>query len=62
MVFELSLITIATFLLVYLRGNYASLSIPLKMLPSFAIYSITSAYPVFKIIWLAAIFYRAKRE
>ena len=62
MIFEASLIGIATFVLVYLRGKTSSLNIPMERVPEYAIFVITSGYPLLKIIWFIVLFFIGRRE
>ena len=61
-VLELSLLCLVTFLLTYLRGNHSSLNIPIERFPLYSIFVIVAGYPFLKVIWLAAMFYKAFRE
>ena len=62
MIFESSLLAIATFIIVYLRGKHASLNLSIESLPLYIVFSITTGYPFLKIIWLGLLLIRAKKE
>ena len=62
MVFEYSLLALGAFLFIYLRGKHNALNLDLDKLPVFAIYTMTSAFPLIKVIWLVVLYIRSRLE
>jgi len=60
-VFEASILTLAAFIVLYLRGNHVSLGISTPP-PTFIIFSLTTFCAILKISWLCVLYLRSRRE
>lgn len=60
MIFEYSLVAIASFIIIYLRSQYLSLGVLLDSIPVYSIFVVTTVYTVLKLLSLGALMFKAK--